>query len=225
MFFKNEAQKARAILEDSLVDLIYSSYDSLVMHGGTAIWRCYGGNRFSRDVDFYANLDPKDESAFQKELHKLLAANDYPIREEKFNNKTNTLHVIVRGYNTTGKLDITFAHAKGEAVEYARIDGSKRIIHALSPENLLNEKINVYVSKFKDGMAEIQDMYDIMVLKDRVNNPSKKTLASLKNMISTVRGKPPKNENELEGLILAGISIPYDRIIETLTRWLDDNAK
>ena len=142
MDIANEAQLRRAIIEDEVVDLILKHYGNFVMHGGTAVWRCYGGNRFSRDVDFYSNLDPLGESLFQKQLHKLLINHGYPIREEKYNNKTKTLHVIFNGEGTTGKLDITFAKAKGDVVEYLRVDGAKRIIHALSPEALLNEKID-----------------------------------------------------------------------------------
>ncbi|MFH1246948.1 MAG: nucleotidyl transferase AbiEii/AbiGii toxin family protein, partial [Candidatus Micrarchaeota archaeon] len=45
-----------ATLQDEVVDLIYS-ISSPVLHGGTAIWRCYAGNRFSEDLDFYMPRD------------------------------------------------------------------------------------------------------------------------------------------------------------------------
>ncbi len=225
MNFRDDSQKERALLEDALVDIVYDSFDNFVMHGGTAVWRCYGGNRFSRDVDFYANLDEQNESAFQKKIHKILIDKGYPIREEKYNRNTRTLHIIVKGNGTTGKLDITFAHAKGDAVDYARIDGSKRIIYVLGPEELLNEKIETYISKFKSGNSEIHDIYDIMVLKDRVRIPRKKTLDSLAKMLDIVENSPPKNEKQLAGLILSGVSIPFNGIIKSLRGWLDDNAK
>ncbi len=123
----NETQLKRAIVEDEIVELLLKHYENFVMHGGTAVWRCYGGNRFSRDVDFYSNLSPSEESVFQKQLHKLLLESGYPIREEKYNNKTRTLHIIFKGNDTTGKMDITFMKAEGRTVEYTRVDGSKRM--------------------------------------------------------------------------------------------------
>ncbi|MEM1546291.1 MAG: nucleotidyl transferase AbiEii/AbiGii toxin family protein [Candidatus Methanomethylicia archaeon] len=38
---------------------IYNSFPEAVIHGGTAIWRCYGSNRFSEDVDVYLPLTVK----------------------------------------------------------------------------------------------------------------------------------------------------------------------
>ena len=167
MDITNETQRNRAIIEDEIVDLMLKYYSGFVMHGGTAVWRCYGGNRFSRDVDFYSNLRPSDESRFQKQFHKLLIEKGYPIREEKYNNKTKTMHVIFKGGSTTGKLDITFENAKGIAAEYLRVDGSKRIILALSPEALLNEKIDAYLDKYSVQSHEIQDLYDMHCIPNR----------------------------------------------------------
>ena len=31
--------------------------NKIVLHGGTAIWRCYAGNRFSDDLDLYVKSD------------------------------------------------------------------------------------------------------------------------------------------------------------------------
>ncbi len=225
MDFRNDAQYKRAVMEDALVDLVYKEFGAFVMHGGTAVWRCYGGNRFSRDVDFYANLDPHSESVLQKKMHKTLVDDSYQITEEKYNNSTLTLHMIVRGYDTTGKLDITFAHAKGEAAEYARVDGSKRIIYALSPELILNEKIATYADKFKRGTAEIQDIYDMLVLKDRILDPEEKTLSALSKLLDVIEKKPPGNEKGLVNLLLGGAAPGFDYIVKTLRAWLNDNAK
>ena len=42
----DSVMREKAKLEDVLIELLYSEYKSLTFHGGTAIWRCYGGNRF-----------------------------------------------------------------------------------------------------------------------------------------------------------------------------------
>ncbi len=225
MEITNGAQLRRALLEDNLVDLILKHYGDFVMHGGTAIWRCYGGNRFSRDVDFYSNLEPSAESSFQKRFHKLLVDSGYPIREEKYNNRTKTLHVILRGLDTTGKLDITFVAVKGAVAEYTRVDGSKRIIHALGPEALINEKMDAYISKYEVGEHEAQDLYDMCILKDRLGKPSNTTLRRLSEFLAKVGEAPPKDERVLKQLVLSGGAPDFKGMIGLLQGWLDDAGK
>lgn len=225
MDFRNETQFKLAVLEDALIDFVYKEFENFVLHGGTAVWRCYKGNRFSRDLDFYTNMEPKAESNLQKKVHKVLKEHNYSIVEEKYNNKTNTLHIIVRNESTTGKLDLTFAFAEGTAADYERVDGSKRIIYTLNPEGLMNEKINTYLEKFKDGNSEIQDLYDINTLKNVVLNPSKETIKRLNNLISIASKTPPTNEKEIGKLILSGVAPSFDDIIRMLKAWLLDNAK
>ena len=51
---KKQSQVQIAFLQDEIVDILYSLTDDLILHGGTAIWRCYHGKRFSEDLDFYS---------------------------------------------------------------------------------------------------------------------------------------------------------------------------
>jgi predicted nucleotidyltransferase component of viral defense system len=225
MDFSNEAQLRLAVMEDALIDFVYKEMENFVLHGGTAVWRCYKGNRFSRYLDFYTNMKPEAESGLQKKVHKMLKEHGYSIREEKYNNRTNTLHIIVRNESTTGKLDLTFAFAEGIAADYERVDGAKRIIYALNPEELMNEKINTYLEKSKEGNAEIQDLYDINILKNAIPYPDKETIKRLRNLISIVGRTPPVNEKEIGKLILNGVSPSFEDIIRMLKAWLIDIAK
>ena len=222
MDITNETQRNRAIIEDEIVDLVLKHYGGFVMHGGTAVWRCYGGNRFSRDVDFYSNLNASEESLFQKQFHKLLVESGYPIREEKYNNKTRTLHVIFKGAFTTGKLDITFAKANGIAAEYQRVDGAKRIVLSLSAEALLNEKMDTYLDKYVRQNHEIQDLYDMVVLKNRINKPTASTRNKLSAFLVRIKDVPPKDEKRLKQLIVSGVAPGFSDMIMLLERWLDD---
>ena len=52
---KDAKQVALARLQDYVVEALIAVEPNIVMHGGTAIWRCYGGNRFSEDVNVYAS--------------------------------------------------------------------------------------------------------------------------------------------------------------------------
>jgi len=59
-----------AVLQDELVEVFYRlcAGEEPVFHGGTAIWRCYGGQRFSEDLDFYAKLGDGFEKKLRGEL-------------------------------------------------------------------------------------------------------------------------------------------------------------
>ena len=50
---KKRKQLEMAKIQDVLVDFIVSLPIPAVLHGGTAIWRVYGGRRFSEDIDLY----------------------------------------------------------------------------------------------------------------------------------------------------------------------------
>ncbi|MDE1849825.1 MAG: nucleotidyl transferase AbiEii/AbiGii toxin family protein [Candidatus Micrarchaeota archaeon] len=222
MEITNETQLKRAVLEDEALDLVVKTYSNFVLHGGTAVWRCYGGSRFSRDLDFYSNLSASGESVFQKSIHKTLVDNGYSIREEKYNNKTQTLHVIFRGNDTTGKLDITFKKAEGHAVQYLRVDGAKRMILALTPEELINEKVDTYLNKYAQKTEEIQDLYDIVVLKDKVDRPSAKMHKKISDFIKRIKDRHPTDENGLRQLVLSGVSPNFNDMISMLERWLGE---
>ena len=43
-----------AELQDEVIDIIYNRVEpDAILYGGTAIWRCYGGSRFSEVIDIY----------------------------------------------------------------------------------------------------------------------------------------------------------------------------
>src|SRR3989344_7396049 len=61
---KKENQRRIAKIQDLIVVSLFEVFEKkAVLHGGTAIWRCYKGNRFSEDVDVYIirDLEKLDE--------------------------------------------------------------------------------------------------------------------------------------------------------------------
>ena len=50
---KNKEYLEMARLQDEVIARLYSIDTKLTFHGGTSIWRCYGGKRFSYDLDLY----------------------------------------------------------------------------------------------------------------------------------------------------------------------------
>ncbi|MCL4552123.1 MAG: hypothetical protein M1305_00995 [Candidatus Marsarchaeota archaeon] len=43
---KKKGYREIASFHDAVVDLLYQTESSVILHGGTAVWRCYGGGRF-----------------------------------------------------------------------------------------------------------------------------------------------------------------------------------
>src|SRR3989344_4683364 len=65
-----KSQKELAYTQDILVEELYKSIPNAVIHGGTAIWRCYKGNRISEDIDVYIDKDNKQIGDFFESLEK-----------------------------------------------------------------------------------------------------------------------------------------------------------
>ena len=62
---KRESHRKIAYAQDLVLEQVYKSFNNAVLHGGTAIWRCFSGKRFSEDLDFYLeNSKEKINSVF-----------------------------------------------------------------------------------------------------------------------------------------------------------------
>ena len=229
MNIKDQAQMEKAKLEDVLVELLYSRYNSLVFHGGTSIWRCHGGNRFSRNMDFYLHAKTKEEKAqHYKKFSEFLKDSGFLIKEKGYEKATDTMHFLVES-NTKMKIDINFKYKKGTEFDYTKIDGSKIVVLSLSPLELLNEKTAAYEDKLnatqKLKQTEVQDLYDIYYLTSLVKNADAKTVKQLKALIGKIERTPPPNIGSLGHLIIAGLPPTFDLMINTIKKWLSDNSK
>ena len=61
---RKKEHKRIAYIQDILVEELYTLFPEAIIHGGTAIWRCYNGNRFSEDVDVYLSRDVERINSF-----------------------------------------------------------------------------------------------------------------------------------------------------------------
>ena len=68
---KREAHRKIAYAQDLIVKEVYSVFNNAVLHGGTAIWRCYNGKRFSEDLDFYFPKDMQKINLIFENLKKI----------------------------------------------------------------------------------------------------------------------------------------------------------
>jgi len=226
MEIRDSGQIEKAKLEDSLVDILYDRYKELVFHGGTAIWRCYSGNRFSRDLDFYMKGAEKDKMVHYKEMAEFLKERGFAIKEKGYSNSTKTMHFLVES-NAKMKIDVNFNYKMGTPVEYIKVDGSRIVVLALTPEELLNEKIDAYLKKInsadENSQPEIQDLYDMYYLSTIVKSRKPGTVKMLVLLLDEMDSKPPANQHSLGHLILSGVPPTFDFMIKKLRDWANDN--
>lgn len=197
-----------AQLEDDIVSVLVNITDKMAMHGGTAIWRCYGGKRFSTDIDAYIW-----EEEFREKF--IGAAEKIGVEVSKFREKGVTF-IHVRKNNTEIKIEPRNVEKRALLIPYERIDGSRINILALSPEDLILEKIEAY----RDRRA-YKDMYDITVLLNSVKEPGK-----IKNALAEFANDIPEPDERIQSLtefkatVYAGAVPTYAKMAEFIKRWL-----
>lgn len=219
MDIRDKAQLEKAKLEDTLIELIYGTYKDIVLHGGTAIWRCYAGNRFSRDLDFYFKKGKRSESTCYKELAKFFRDKGFALKSSNYDNTTNTMHFTVES-NLKMNVDINFNYKAGVPSEFTEVDDSKIIILALNPETLLDEKIETYYSKLNNKdetrQPEAQDLYDIYYLVGIIPKIKDGTKRELGRFVSKIENTPPLNMSKLSNLVLYGLSPTFELMIKKI---------
>lgn len=228
MEIRDASQMEKARLEDVLVELLYSKYTGLVFHGGTSIWRCYGGNRFSRDIDFYLQAKTqKEKMRYYKEFLEFFKESGFSIKEKGYENATDTMHFLVES-TTKMKIDINFKYKNGKEIDYIKIDDSKIVVLSLDPVELLNEKITAYDDKLSNQSKlkhpEAHDLYDIYYLISLISKCDAETIKRLKSLINKIDGNPPLDINSLGHLIIAGLPPSFGLMIDEIRKWLDDHS-
>ncbi len=97
---KKRAHVELAYLQDELVEIMYSLDPKIILHGGTAIWRCLGGNRFSEDLDFYGK--ETDRAEFLK------AFESRGLQVEKLKSTDNLFFSKVTDGRSIARIEINF---------------------------------------------------------------------------------------------------------------------
>ena len=186
---KKRAHIDIAYLQDEAVRLMYGIESGLVLHGGTAIWRCYGGNRFSEGLDFYGKRI--DKGRLEKD------ANSRGLEVEKAKETENLLYAKVSDASATVRVKVNFSKRPGAvAMPYENANGSTTEILALSRLDLLKEKIGAYQNRLL-----VRDLYDILHLSAGVgaDNEAKKMAGK---MIADF--KKPLDEENLKAVVYSG---------------------
>lgn len=201
---KKARHKNIARAQDIVVEELYRVFERAVLHGGTAIWRCYNGNRFSEDVDVYIPKDIKKINLFFRDLEK----KGFKIEKKKISE--NSLYSNLELEGTTIRFEALFKDIRGSLKEYETAEGNLITIYTLIPEEIIKEKIDAYFKRFK-----IRDLYDVFFLLRHVKN---KNLIEkdLKKLVA--RFKIPTDKTELKVLIIEGLVPDMEKMLMYIKR-------
>jgi len=188
---RKQAHIELADLQDEVVDVLFNITPDAIFHGGTSIWRCYEGNRFSEDLDFYL----KDTKNFEEKLNIELKKRGLELT--KFRKADNSIYSKISNGKTEVSLELELRDFKDKFLtEYKKTDSSTISIYCLSKEDLLIEKAKAFLSR-----KLIRDYYDVYFLSKDIN--LEKFLLEIKDFSkSEIK---PVDEPNLKTLIYSGI--------------------
>lgn len=106
---RKESHRNIAMAQDLLTIEIYGNFPEAIIHGGTAIWRCYGGNRFSEDVDVYL---PKKYRQSEKAKTFVSGMKSRGFVVDKFREKENSVFSTFSYNGAVVRFEATFQDKK-----------------------------------------------------------------------------------------------------------------
>lgn len=202
---RRQSQASLAELQDEAVDIVYSLCPNAVLHDGTGIWRCFQGNRFSEDLDFYAVIRDGFRSELELELKKR------SLFLQKFRRTKNVVFAKISGNNTVVSVEISFRKSPEKVPSsFEKANGSFIEIFSLSAEGFVIEKTRAFL-----GRRFVRDLYDIYFLLPRIEDFGriKPALLELVNKF-----RPPVDEKNLKTLVYSGIAPTGEHMIEKIKR-------
>lgn len=203
---KRRAHKDIAYAQDLIVESLYSIFSRAVIHGDTAIWRCYSGNRFSEDIDVYIKRDEEKINNLFNSLEK----KGFQIIKKRI--KENSLYSTLKFNTTIVRFEALFKEIEELIIkEYETSEGLLINVFTLTPEYLIREKISAYQKRRK-----IRDLYDIFFLLRYVED-KKYIEKELKYFIADF--KAPIDEEELKAVILTGPIPTLKDILAYIRKW------
>jgi len=203
---KREHHRKIAGAQDVAVETLYSVFPQAVLHGGTAIWRCYSGNRFSEDLDVYLERNIGKIDRF----FDILKKRNFEILKRRV--KKNALYSVLRLDKAEIRFEAVFKKLRGILREYETSEGNLLTVYTLGPEDLLGEKVEAYLARRK-----VRDLYDVFFLL-RLVERSKEVKFKILKLLKEFR--LPVDERELRATILFGAVPNVQGMLEYIRRWV-----
>ena len=195
-------------LQDYVIDIIYDRFQpDALLYRGTAIWRCFGGARFSEDIDMYMNKGSFDSfisSLDRYGLRLLWQDPEFPMFIRIANDHTELLLKAKEGY------------VENEIRAYSRVDGSTKTIIVPSPTELMVSKIEAYLNRIF-----IRDIYDLFILTNWLDKTDYVVRTNLFEFLKDIQ--TPVDEEVLASLLyFAGRNLDFIKMVNYIKRWLDE---
>jgi predicted nucleotidyltransferase component of viral defense system len=195
-----------AELQDLIVEAVYRIEENAVLHGGTAIWRCFQGSRFSEDLDFYLKPKANFKERLERELDSVGA------RLSKFKQTENAIYAKIEKDRIEVSLEIALREFKKPVASgFEKCDGSLIDVFTPSVEELLVEKLNAFKNR-----KLIRDIYDAYHLSRLVSNESKDYARQVNALLKDL--PKPVDEQVLKNLVLAGAVPGFEQMKANLQR-------
>ena len=203
---KKKSERDIAYAQDIIVGELYKFFPNAIIHGGTAIWRCYSGNRFSEDIDAYISRDSRKIDDFFNSL----SGKGFKIIKKRI--KENSLYSELDLSGISVRFEATFQNKNLFFRRYETSESFFINVYTLSPEDLIIEKVQAYLKRRK-----IRDLYDIFFLLSYSEN-KKMITAHLKKLIENF--KSPLDEDNLKNIIITGAVPSSSEILMEIERWV-----
>ena len=201
---RKKTEKEIAYAQDIIIEELYNFLQNATIHGGTAIWRCYNGNRFSEDVDVYIKKDINKIGEFFISLER----KGFKIIKKRI--KENSVYSELNFQNASVRFEATFQTKKSVFKKYETSESIFINVYTLSPEDLILEKIQAYLKRSK-----IRDLYDIDFLLGFIED-EEKINRELKRLIYEF--KSPKDEKDLAAIIIYGAVPSSKQLLESIKK-------
>jgi len=210
---RKSIHKKIASTQDLIVENLYNFFPKAIIHGGTAIWRCYSSKRFSEDIDVYIPKEQKKEVLFEEFIDSL-KANGFVVKKFKFTN--NSVFCKLEKDEIEIRFEVTFRTLKNFLVKpFEATDGTFMNVYTLYTDDLLIEKINAYKSRKK-----VRDLYDIWFLLNLVEDKNKVKFY-ITNLLKDL--ERPRDYKTLKALIILGPVPTAENLIEGVKTWVKKN--
>ncbi len=201
---KKKTQRDLAYAQDVLVEELYNFFPQAIIHGGTAIWRCYNGNRFSEDLDAYIPKDKKIIEDFFTHLEK----KGFRIIKKKI--KENSVYSELIYNDISIRFEATFQTKKFIFKKYETSESFFINVYTLTPEEFIKEKVDAYLKRRK-----IRDLYDIYFLLNYIEDINE-IKENLKKLIKNFEN--PIDEENLAVIIISGSVPNFKQLLEEIKR-------
>ena len=206
---KKKIHRTIALAQDVLVISVYDLFPKAVIHGGTAIWRCFGSNRFSEDVDLYLPIGLKKAGVgrFLDDLKR----RGFTI--EKFKTTENAIFSRFSYVDAAVRCEAVFKNVESFVTKpFEMVDGTFMMVNTLSAEKVIEEKVSAYLRRRK-----VRDLYDIFFLLKFVEE-KEETRDVLAKLLKDF--KAPEDSDELKTLIVLGAVPNVKDMVGEIERWV-----